>query len=464
MKYAIFQCSRIGATHVRRSLPRQDRSSASEEERFQIAVVADGHGSRRHFRSDIGAETACQVADVVIRNALKESNGIIFDDAFFSRIKCRITEEWQQRIRIHFEQNPITDAEIEEQIKLLSDDRLEKLMNGSDALIPYGSTLCAVFRDETGWGAVQIGDGCLTTVNRDGSFVWPMPKSSINEGNRTASLCMKDPMADFRHCFGQDQPAALLVYTDGIEKIFPSEGAEIVSLLNWVIRNEKSASDDRQSILEKNLDMLTSRSPIGDDLSIAGMVDLDADDIKPKVTPVQMLSELEKVDALIREAANTMHFNEKKLSSVNETDEAYEKLSGIISRKRKEIDELTSRREEIVSNLKKAGHDTTGISEPVIPEEAPVREPEPFVPDCGQEAAPDLFTDEEDRETVPAANAEPEEAQAAPAGKVQQPEPKAADTLMDKIKAALREDWRIALIPLDAVLLISLIIQLIKGI
>ena len=464
MKYAIFQCSRIGATHVRRSLPRQDRSYASEEGKFQIAVVADGHGSRRHFRSDIGAETACQVADGIIRNALKESGGIIFDDAFFSRIKSRISEEWQQRIRAHYEQNPLTDAEIEEQIKLLGDARLEKLMNGSDALIPYGSTLCAVFRDETGWGAVQIGDGCLTTVGRDGSFVWPMPKSSINEGNKTASLCMKDPMADFRHCFGQDQPAALLVYTDGIEKNFPSEGTEIVSLLNWVIRNEKSASDEKQSILEKNLDMLTSRSPIGDDLSIAGMVDLDADDIKPKVTSVQMLSELEKVDALILEATNTIRFNEKKLSSVNETDEAYEKLSGIISRKQKEIDELTNRREEILSDLKKAGYDTTGISELVIPEEEPSCEPEPFVPDYEQEAALDPFTGTEDRETVPVANAESEETPAVPAGKVQPPEPKTTETLIDKIKALYREDWRIALLPLDAVLLAILIIYLIKGI
>lgn len=470
MKYAVFQCSRIGATHVKKALPRQDRAASMDEKGLQIAVVADGHGSRRHFRSDYGAETAVEVASDVIGNMFKEHNGIVFEDSFFTEIKHRIATEWQKRIRDHYEQNPLNDAEIEEQLKLLGDERLEKLINGTDALIPYGTTLCAVFHSDAGWGSVQIGDGCLTTVEHDGSFLWPMPKSNINEGNKTTSLCMKDPMIDFRHCWGEDHPAALLVYTDGIEKVFPPEGPEIASLLNWVIKIEKAGSDGRQAVLEKNLDTLTQRSPIGDDLSIAGIVDMEAEDIKPKATTAQMLVEIERTDAKIREITSTIQYNEKKRASVNEADEAYKELTRIIFRKKKEIDELNRQREEQIEVLRKTGYDTSKINELEHPAEESLNETVEQINHKTESLEEEQAADEDgivsiqNQDTFSLVSAGTVETIRDKTNDTQHIQNMKATTIVDRIKEIAREDWRILLLPLDVILTVILIVYLIKGI
>lgn len=465
MDYSVFHCSRIGAAHIKKGLPIQDRSAALDGNGYQIAVVADGHGSRRHFRSDIGAQTACDTAIHAVREALEGNNGIVFDDLFFSKIKTRIVLEWQQKIKEHFSENPLNDTETEEQMKLLEEDRLERLLNGTDALIPYGTTLCAVFRDESGWGAVQVGDGCLTVVERDGSFLWPMPKSTINEGNKTASLCMNDPMQDFRHCWGKEQPAALLVYTDGIEKNFPPEGAEISSLLNWIIRNEKKGAEDRLSVLEKNLDMLTSRSRTGDDLSIAGMADRDAEEIKPKATTSQMLAEIDRINAKIRENETTIRYNETKRLDVNESDEAYGQLSKIIERKQNEIKDLKDLKEKTIEGLKNAGYDTnrignsdspafdkggskgTAAAEENLPEE--------------EQAAP---ATEKTQPVVPCPNGGPGQMAYRGQGDKQTSGHKTNCSMTGRIGQMVREDWRIALLPLDIILITILIVCLIKGI
>lgn len=462
MDYSVFHCSRIGATHMKKGLPVQDRSAGYNGDGYQIAVVADGHGSRRHFRSDIGAGVACEIAIRVIRESLEENNGIVFEDLFFSKIKNRIMLEWLQTIKEHFAENPLNDAETEEQMQLLEEDRLERLMNGTDALIPYGTTLCAVFRDETGWGAVQIGDGCLTVVERDGSFLWPMPKSIINEGNKTASLCMSDPMRDFRHCWGKEQPAALLVYTDGIEKNFSPEGAEICSLLNWVIRNEKNSAEDSLSVLEKNLDMLTSRSRTGDDLSIAGMVDREAGDIEPKATASQMLAEVERINARIRENETTIRYNEAKRRDVNVTEEAYGQLGKIIERKQNEIKELKALKEKTIGDLKKAGYDTAQSGNSGSP--ASEKESSDDEEDLQEQAAePAAHTEGKLQPVAPYPNGSPGQADRRQGGTPTSGQ-KSSGGMSCRIRQMLREDWRIALLPLDIILIIILIIYLIKGI
>ena len=64
--------SRIGAAHRRRGLPCQDASlSASlpsgDGLPVQVMAVADGHGHRLHWRSEVGSRLACQVAIDAVR-------------------------------------------------------------------------------------------------------------------------------------------------------------------------------------------------------------------------------------------------------------------------------------------------------------------------------------------------------------------------------------------------------------
>ena len=42
----------IGDSHIRKGIVCQDSSGTVVTDKFAIAVVADGHGSAKHFRSD----------------------------------------------------------------------------------------------------------------------------------------------------------------------------------------------------------------------------------------------------------------------------------------------------------------------------------------------------------------------------------------------------------------------------
>ena len=208
MNYQPFHLSRIGAAHIRKGIPCQDSSAAERYHDAVIAVVADGHGSRRHFRSDRGSAIACCVTIESIRMFLDEEfQDAPFDENRMACLKQRVCDEWIRAVRRDYEENPWTKEELEEEKAILTPEQFANLSDGTDAPVAYGSTLCAVFACDDRWAAVQLGDGCFCLINSSGVYDWPMPESQVNEGNRTASLCMHDPMRDFRHCSGSGRPA-----------------------------------------------------------------------------------------------------------------------------------------------------------------------------------------------------------------------------------------------------------------
>lgn len=371
MSYQAFQCSRIGALHLKKGLPRQDRTAIMEEPGLYIAVSADGHGNRRHFRSEIGAEFACDVTIAEVCQFIREKGDLPFYDEEFSILAKRIVSAWRKKVGDHFSGHPWNKEELEEQKKLLSPAGLETLMNGDICYIPYGSTLCAVFSNGSKWGAVQIGDGSLTVVTDKGEYLWPMPESTINEGNKTASLCMNDPLKDFRYCKGEDHPAALFVYTDGIDKVLPPGSKELTSLLHWVLENELTGGENKEGNLEKTLDLLTKKSTIGDDISIVGIVETEAEIIAPVRTKQQQLSELKKIEANLKETENTIRFNRERIGRIGpeEDCEVYLRLSEIIARKENDAEKLRDRYKKLRKEL--FGEDLAGdtsVPENRIPE------------------------------------------------------------------------------------------------
>ena len=340
MNYQPFHMSRIGAAHIRRERPCQDASLSGSWEDASFAVVADGHGSRQHFRSGRGSEIACRIAKDAIRSFL-DSGGMkeaSLDERLYT-LKKEICDQWISAVLEDYGQFPWTEEELEEERRLLPAEGFEALSDGTDAAIAYGSTLCAVFYDGNIWAAIQLGDGGFIHIGEDGVYEWPMPESLVNEGNRTASLCMQDPLRDFRHCWGTDSPAGLLVYTDGIEKSFPPQGKEIMSFLHWIWRNEYRNEEERNKNLARNLDMLTQRSHIGDDVSVAGLTNPDAEDMEPVAGTGQRKHELERLIAQIREMSSTIEYNSRQLEKArtNRNDVqsgAVKQLEDVIQRKR----------------------------------------------------------------------------------------------------------------------------------
>lgn len=349
MGYRPFHLSRTGAAHIRRELTCQDASASEVYKNAHIAVVADGHGSRRHFRSDRGSAIACRIALVEIRTFL--DNGEQDErpmDNRLTALKQAICDAWIAAVREDYAVEPWTEDELNEERKILTEEQFGALIDGSDVPVAYGSTLCAVVTHDGGWAAIQLGDGCFVRVGTDGIYDWPMPESMVNEGNRTASLCMWEPMRDFRHCWGTDHPAGLLVYTDGIEKTFPAQGKEVTSLLHWIWRNEYRGAAEREDNLARTLDMLTQRSVIGDDVSVAGIVDTEAEDKEPIHSPTQLRKELDRLAAQIEEIEGTIRYNEERIRAVCKDDEdtrpsATEQLRNVIERKQTIAAELRER-------------------------------------------------------------------------------------------------------------------------
>ena len=55
-----FSLSVMGASHERRNIVCQDSSAFKVGNGYAVAVVADGHGSKKHFRSDVGSRFAVE--------------------------------------------------------------------------------------------------------------------------------------------------------------------------------------------------------------------------------------------------------------------------------------------------------------------------------------------------------------------------------------------------------------------
>lgn len=353
MSYRTFQCSQIGSRHHRNSLPRQDRTAVRESAGLLIAAVADGHGSRRHFRSEIGAETACITALEQISRMADSAGSLVLTDSSFALLMKQITDSWKEKILQHAARHPWTREEIAEQKSLLTEEQYLRFINNQDTLIPYGTTLCAVFSDRKQWGSIQIGDGSVTIVTDKGHYLWPMPPSKMNQGNKTASLCMNDPLSDFRYCSGQGKPGALLVYTDGIDKTLVPEGREIISFLHWVINNELTGKKNRNGNLSKTLGMITSRSNSGDDVSIAGILNTGITPATPRLTNKQAEKELVLIDTRILEISNTIRYNKERLNEIQPESEAALQLSDVITRKEQDIIRLQTVRQHLLEMMDK---------------------------------------------------------------------------------------------------------------
>ena len=57
-----FSHSVMGASHEKTGLVCQDSSAFKICDNYAVAVVADGHGSKKHFRSDVGSKAAVEVS------------------------------------------------------------------------------------------------------------------------------------------------------------------------------------------------------------------------------------------------------------------------------------------------------------------------------------------------------------------------------------------------------------------
>jgi hypothetical protein len=218
LEWDVLGNTQIGASHLRQNLPNQDAIYHRKmPDGSVILAVADGHGSNKSFRSDVGSRFAVECAiEVCAEFLLRAGDASVSDirSRAEQQIPKRIVQKWRERVVDHFENHEFDAAES------------EKLRDPSRPHLAYGSTLLAAFATDKYLIALQLGDGDILAVsdfNRETTYVIDRDNSLI--ANETTSLCQDDAVKHFRfrfHLFEKRPPALLLLSTDGYANSFAS--------------------------------------------------------------------------------------------------------------------------------------------------------------------------------------------------------------------------------------------------
>ena len=228
--WCVLGASARGASHIRNDLPNQDAIGFEPESGTGPPIrlaVADGHGSPKSFRSDIGAKFAVASALSVLQDFLEKLPSRPNLEATRRKLQedvpRKIDEKWKAKVERHFQENPFLPEELDKAGEENSPGRNSVEANH---VIAYGATILAMLVHELFLACLQLGDGDILLVYDSGVTVRPMDDDERLFANETTSLSAKDCWQDFRIYFQATDtgpPAMVIAATDGYANSFSSE-------------------------------------------------------------------------------------------------------------------------------------------------------------------------------------------------------------------------------------------------
>lgn len=291
-----FSCQ--GESHIATGKVCQDCSySKVYENGNAIAIVCDGHGGKRYFRSDIGAKIAAEVAERKVRAVIEEAGLSLlkgtpftqcatiseqianqdFDktsniERAFRQLFGSVICEWNAQVLEHASQTPISESE-KDGLEVRWINEFESKINLEKV---YGCTLLVCVYTPGFWFAFQIGDGKCFACDMAGNWSEPIPWDERCFLNKTTSICDSGAIDEFRYCYdGTGKfPIAVILGSDGIDDSFGSEENQANFYAQILKSIAKSGWDATLSEIETTLPQL---SKIGsqDDMSIAMVFDAE---------------------------------------------------------------------------------------------------------------------------------------------------------------------------------------------
>lgn len=255
-----FNATVIGESHLQRNIVCQDSSGYYTCDEFAIGVVADGHGSEKHFRSDVGAKIAVKVTTGLVKKYMARSD---FKEQFLQhpnfilrQMEKQILMKWREAVLEYHQENPLSQEEMDSHNLKDKAVKIETI---------YGSTVLAVvMADDFSYGIV-LGDGGLVVMDEDDSMSIPAEDQN-SRANYTSSLCNTNAINYFEHWYTKGKPKAMFVSTDGLFKSFASESdfLKYHGLITQMFGNQ----DKMAKSIERNFKKRTKEGS-GDDISIA---------------------------------------------------------------------------------------------------------------------------------------------------------------------------------------------------
>ena len=281
MKFNMFAASIHGKKYFERGLPCQDSSSTLEFDNVQAIAVADGHGGKDYFRSDIGAKLAVEVAFEQIKIFCNELTATErFADSGIKNFELRLWEEWRKAVVKNWKKNSVRDDEPRWQTV---SDKYKARFTSDEKYIPvaYGTTLICAVSIGSQVLVVQIGDGSCIMLQRNGEFKAPVPPDNENFANVTTSLCDDDAFKKFRHVILDCEddsplsPVAIFLSTDGLDDCYPIyENEKYLYKLYGVIVDSMKDNGFEATQVELRGELLPYMTNRGsnDDISLAYLV------------------------------------------------------------------------------------------------------------------------------------------------------------------------------------------------
>lgn len=282
-----------GESHKASDKPCQDYSKAESKRAFAVAIVSDGHGGARYFRSDKGSELAVKIAKEAIERfvtekstaAIFQSDGLVQygvkpdvsnDDAYRSLtwLVSYIIRQWNIEIVEHAKSNDITEWEREHvEERYLNEFNISRRSDDGTLEKIYGCTLMAFVMTENYWFSFQIGDGKMVFFTREDHGIAAQQLVPWDEQcflNRTTSICDSDAVSEFRfaYCGNRTFPEAVFLGSDGIDDTY-GDGDR---LTDFYIRLYKEIATSSPKQVKKTLDTdlpRISKRGSQDDMSIA---------------------------------------------------------------------------------------------------------------------------------------------------------------------------------------------------
>lgn len=298
-----------GYNHIIKNTACEDFSDSfsSDDKDYQIVVVADGHGASQCCRSKYGSqfavESAMEQLKVFAEAEYGELHNIILEHsreqrATLKRITDSIIAEWYDKVTDHFSNHPIQLSECGEDDKLYKKLQ-DSVKNPNNIPHLYGTTLIAALKLPNALLLIQQGDGRCQVVWEDGTFEQPIPWDDRCVGNITTSMCDFDAIESIRTCVinpTKKKVVACYLGTDGVEDAYrdtyESLGGSHVEMggvytfyknLSCEIADKNCFADEPDALVtmlsEFSAAGLFSKTGSGDDVSVAGFVDVDR--IKP---------------------------------------------------------------------------------------------------------------------------------------------------------------------------------------
>ena len=308
MKSIFHYCQ--GESHKSTDKACQDCAYAESSENLSMAIVCDGHGGERYFRSRYGAELAVEITKEAICDFVgsmeelsltKSKRGArsVFDGEPFraysaatatdSQVTSKahkalmwlfssIISQWNDAIAKDAKERNLDEWELEHVEQKYKDEFLAK-RETEDATFEktYGCTLMAYVQTPWYWFAFHLGDGkCVFMRIEDGKLVCeqPIPWDDRCFLNKTTSLCDSQVLEEFRYCYQGDAdfPLAVFLGSDGLDDSY-GDGDNLhnfyIEVFKMIIKKGKDATLKE---LQKSLPLI-SKVGSKDDMSVAAVYD-----------------------------------------------------------------------------------------------------------------------------------------------------------------------------------------------